>query len=263
MSVKKISVGLFLLVCLVSQGVASDLKTDVQKESYSIGASMGAYVSNQLFEQSQLGAKADVQVLIDGFVDALKKQQKLSDDEIITHLNNRAEGLNKISQERFKQQLDQRLKEGKKYLANNAKNKKVLTTKTGLQYEELVAGKGERPKKESIVMIHYKGTLVDGTPFDSTYERQTPAHLSMVNVIDGLQEGLMLMKEGEKARLVIPSDLAYGNADVQAIPAGSTVVFEVELLKVLKPGELADSAKPLSDEVKKEVEEMGKKPIKG
>lgn len=253
MSSKKISIGLFVFICLVSRGFAVELKTDVQKESYSIGVSTGSYISNQLFEQSELGVKADVEALIDGFVDALKKKQKLSDEEIITYLNNRAEGLNKISQERFNQELNKNLEEGKKYLANNAKNKKVVTTKSGLQYEMLVEGKGEKPKPESIVMINYKGTLLNGTVFDDTYARKTPAHLSMVNVIDGLQEGLMLMREGEKAKLVIPSELAYGNADVQAIPAGSTVVFEVELVKVLKPGELNNSAKPLSEETKKEL----------
>ena len=208
------------------------------------------------------GAKVDVEAVIDGFVDALKKKQKLTDEEIITHLNNRAETLNKISQERFTQQLNKNLDEGKKYLANNAKNKKVVTTKSGLQYEMISEGKGEKPKPESIVLIHYKGSLLDGTVFDNTYDRKTPAHLSMINVVDGLQEGLMLMKEGEKARLVIPSDLAYGNSDVQAIPAGSTVIFDVELVKVMKPGDVNNTAKPLSEETKQEVAKETLKPIK-
>ncbi|AFL68073.1 FKBP-type peptidyl-prolyl cis-trans isomerase [Sulfurospirillum barnesii] len=258
---KKISIGLFVSLCFVAQGFAVELKTNVQKESYSIGASTGAYISNQLFEQNEFGIKADIDALIDGFVDALKKKQKLSDEEIITHLNNRAEGLNKISQERFSQQLNANLDAGKKYLANNAKNKKVITTKSGLQYEKIAEGKGVKPKPESIVLIHYKGSLLDGTLFDNTYERKQPAHLSMINVIDGLQEGLMLMSEGEKAKIVIPSELAYGNADVQAIPAGSTVIFEVELIKVLKPGELNNSAKALSEETKKEMSET-KQPLK-
>jgi len=256
MGSKKISIGLFVFICLVSQSFSGELKTQVQKESYSIGASTGSYISNQLFEQTEFGAKTDVEAVIDGFVDALKKKIKLSDEEIITQLNNRAEAINKISQERFNQQLNQNLEEGKKYLANNAKNKRVKTTKSGLQYEVITEGTGEKPKAESIVMIHYKGTLLNGTVFDNTYERKAPAHLSMINVVDGLQEGLMLMREGEKAKLVIPTELAYGNADVQAIPAGSTVIFEVELIKVLKPGELNDSAKPLSEEQKKENKDV-------
>ncbi|WP_294875947.1 MULTISPECIES: FKBP-type peptidyl-prolyl cis-trans isomerase [unclassified Sulfurospirillum] len=245
---KQLTTGLFVFICLVSGASAGELKTQVQKESYSIGVSTGSYISNQLFEQSEMGAKSDVNAVIDGFIDALKKQQKLKDEEIVTYLNDRAETLNKVSQEKFKQALDQNIAAGKKYIAANAKNKNVKTTKSGLQYEVLTLGAGEKPKKESIVMMNYKAYLVDGTVFDDTYVRKEPAHLSMINIIDGLQEGLMLMPEGSKYKLVIPNELAYGNADMQEIPAGSTVVFEVELVKVLKPGELANSAKPLSDE---------------
>ena len=122
---KKISIGLFVFICLVSQGFAGELKTQVQKESYSIGVSTGSYISNQLFEQSEMGAKSDVDALIEGFMDALKKKQKLSDDEIVTNLNNRAELLNKVSQDNFKKALDKNIADGKKYLATNAKNKNV------------------------------------------------------------------------------------------------------------------------------------------
>ena len=250
---KQLSTGLFVFICLVSGALAGELKTQVQKESYSIGVSTGSYISNQLFEQAEMGAKSDINAVIDGFIDALKKQQKLKDDEIVTYLNDRAEVLNKVSQERFKQALDKNIDSGKKYAMSNAKNKNVKTTKSGLQYEMLASGAGEKPKKESIVVMNYKAYLVDGKVFDSTYERKEPAHLSMINIIDGLQEGLLLMNEGSKYKLVIPSDLAYGNADMQEIPAGSTVIFEVELVKVLKPGELADSAKQLSDDELKQV----------
>ncbi len=258
---KKISIGLFVFICLVSQGFAGELKTQVQKESYSIGVSTGSYISNQLFEQSEMGAKVDVNAVIDGFVDALKKQQKLTDEEIITNLNNRAEVLNKVSQEKFKQALDKNIADGKKYLAANAKNKNVKTTKSGLQYEVLTLGAGAKPQKESIVLMNYKAYLVDGKVFDDTYARKEPAHLSMINIVDGLQEGLMLMNEGSKYKLVIPSELAYGNADMQEIPGGSTVVFEVELMKVLKPGELANSAKPLSEEEMKQAHGGEKKKL--
>ena len=250
---KQLTTGLFVFICLVSGALAGELKTQVQKESYSIGVSTGSYISNQLFEQSEMGAKSDIEAVIDGFIDALKKQQKLKDEEIITHLNNRAELLNKVSQDKFKQALDKNIADGKKYMANNAKNKKVTTTKSGSQYEVLTLGAGAKPLKESIVMMNYKAYLIDGTVFDDTYERKTPSHLSMINIIDGLQEGLMQMPEGSKYKLVIPSELAYGNSDMQAIPAGSTVVFEVELVKVLKPGEIANSAKPLSEEEMKQV----------
>ena len=242
---KQISVGLFVFACLISQGFSAEMKTQIQKESYSIGASTGSYISNQLFEQSQLGAKSDVEAVIEGFIDALKKKQKLTDEEIITNLNNRADLLNKVAKENFDKALKQNHEKGKKYLAENAKKKNVITTKSGLQCEVISEGKGEKPQKESIVMMNYKASLVDGTVFDDTYARKTPAHLSMVNIIDGLQEGLMLMPEDSKFRLVIPSELAYGDADMRDIPAGSTVIFEIELSKVLKPGQEM-SAKPLA-----------------
>jgi FKBP-type peptidyl-prolyl cis-trans isomerase FkpA len=242
---KKISVGLFVAACLVAQSVAGELKTPIQKESYSIGASTGSYIANQLFEQSNLGAKVDIEAVIDGFIDALKKKQKLSDEEIITYLNNRADLLNKVSKENFDAMLKSNHEKGQKYLAQNAKKKNVTTTKSGLQCELISEGKGEKPKKESIVMLNYKASLLDGTVFDDTYARKTPAHLSMINVIDGLQEGLMLMNEGSKFKLIIPSELAYGDAEMRDIPPGSTVIFDIELLKVLKPGEMDKSAKPL------------------
>lgn len=258
---KFFSIGLFVFICLVSEGFAGELKTQVQKESYSIGVSTGSYISNQLFEQSQLGAKTDIDALIEGFIDALKKQQKLKDEEIVTQLNNRADGLNKVSQDKFNKILNQNIEDGKKYIVQNAKNKNVKTTKSGLQYEVLTLGAGEKPKKESIVVMNYKAYLVDGKVFDSTYERKEPSHLSMINIIDGLQEGLMLMSEGSKYKLVIPSELAYGNAEMQEIPGGSTVIFEVELTKVLKPGELANSAKPLSEEGMKQAHGVEKKKL--
>jgi len=258
---KKFSIGLFVFICLVSQGFAGELKTQVQKESYSIGASTGSYISNQLFDQTKMGAQVDVDAVIDGFIDAFKKQSKLTDEEVITNLNNRAEFLNKVSKDKFQKDLNQNLDLGKNYRAQNAKNKNVVTTKSGLQYEILRAGKGEKAKKESIVVMNYKASLISGKVFDDTYARKSPAHLSMVNVIDGLQEGLLLMNEGSKFKLVIPSELAYGNMDMNEIPAGSTVVFEVELQKVMKPGALSNSAKPLSKDDKNHTMGVEKKKL--
>ncbi|MCD8212557.1 MAG: FKBP-type peptidyl-prolyl cis-trans isomerase [Campylobacter sp.] len=234
--------------CLVSFANTTELKTKEQKESYSIGVSTGNYVTNQIFQQERLGIKSDTALVIEGFIDALKKQQKLKDDEVITLLNDRAEQLNKIVEAKEKQKLDENLKKGSEFMAKNAKNKKVKTTKSGIQYELIKAGKGgNKPKPESVVVLNYKAYLIDGYVFDDTYEKKTPAHLSMVNIIDGLHEGLLLMEEGSKYKFVIPSKLAYGNSDMQDIPGGSTVIFEAELLKVLKPNELAEAAKALSE----------------
>lgn len=96
--------------------------------------------------------------------------------------------------------------------------------------------KGVKP--ESIVIMNYKASLIDGYVFDDTYARKAPAHLSMINLIDGLKEGLMLMHTGSKYKFYIPSKLAYKDVQMRDIPPNSTLVFEIELLKVLKPGEM-------------------------
>lgn len=238
---------IFLTSCMFG----AELNTKEQKESYSIGASTGNYISNQLHNHAQMGVKSDVNLVIEGFIDALKQQQKLTEDQIVSLLNQRADSLNKIVEERAKVELDKNLKAGKEFMAKNAKNSKVKTTKSGMQYEILALGNGDKPKKESIVLVNYKANLIDGSVFDDTYASKKPAHLSLINIIDGLSEGLLLMNVGSKYKFTIPSELAYGKEAMDKIPAGSTVVFEVELLKVFKPGELAEVAKKMSeDEIK-------------
>ncbi|MEY4768396.1 MAG: hypothetical protein RL637_1035 [Pseudomonadota bacterium] len=123
--------------------------------------------------------------------------------------------------------------QGKAFLAKNAKNEKVKTTASGLQYEILTQGKGRSPQATDTVAVHYKGTLLDGSEFDSSYKRNTPATFPLNGVIPGWTEGLQLMKEGAKYRFYIPSELAYGESGAgQLIAPNSTLIFEVELLKV-------------------------------
>jgi FKBP-type peptidyl-prolyl cis-trans isomerase len=124
------------------------------------------------------------------------------------------------------------IEKGKKYLDENKAKPGVKTTDSGLQYEVLTEGKGKAPKATDIVQVHYKGTLIDGTEFDSSYKRGEPAEFPLNGVIKGWTEGLQLMKVGGKNRFVIPSDLAYGPSGNSSIPGNSVLVFEVELLKV-------------------------------
>lgn len=114
-----------------------------------------------------------------------------------------------------------------------------------MQYEIISSNKGVSPKPESIVEVKYKAYLPNGKIVENTYDK--PSYLSMINVIDGLNEGLMMMKTGSKYKFTIPSNLAYGDNGAGEIPGGATMIFEVELLKVLKPGELAGVAKELSE----------------
>ena len=247
---------IFLPIVLASCALGANLTTQEQKESYSIGASTGSYVSNQLHSQAALGVKYDLDAVIEGFLDALKKQQKLKDEEIIALLNQRADKLNKIVETNSKAAYVSL--GGLLFMAKNAKNPDVKTTKSGLQYEILKLGMGEKPKPESVVVMNYKAYLTNGSVFDDTFASKIPAHLSMIGLIDGLREGLLLMNTGSKYKFTIPSNLAYGNVDVDRIPAGSVVIFEAELLKVLKPGELADAAKKLSESEAKSFHDANK-----
>ena len=124
---------------------------------------------------------------------------------------------------------------GAAFLAANAKKDGVKTTASGLQYKVLTEGKGEVPKENHQVSVNYRGTLIDGTEFDSSYKRGQPAEFGLNQVIKCWTEGVQKMKVGEKAKLVCPSEIAYGDQGrPPVIPAGATLVFEVELLDIVK-----------------------------
>ena len=124
--------------------------------------------------------------------------------------------------------------EGTKFLAENAKKEGITMTKSGLQYEVLTEGEGKKPKATDTVRCHYEGRLLDGTVFDSSYKRNAPADFGLQQVIAGWTEGLQLMAEGAKFRFYIPYMLAYGEGGAGAmIPPFATLIFDVELIKVL------------------------------
>jgi FKBP-type peptidyl-prolyl cis-trans isomerase len=125
--------------------------------------------------------------------------------------------------------------EGLAFLAKNGARAGVVTTSSGLQYEVITEGSGDTPSIDDMVLVHYRGTLVDGTEFDSTYERGEPVDIPLSMVIPGWSEGLCLMKEGGKAMLYIPPDLAYGERGGGAIGPNAVIIFEVELLKIVRP----------------------------
>ena len=142
--------------------------------------------------------------------------------------------LNEYFQKKEKEQAQSAIAEGKVYLEQNAKREGVTQTKSGLQYEVLTEGTGKSPKATDTVRCHYEGRLLDGTVFDSSYKRGEPADFGLNQVIPGWTEGVQLMKEGAKFRFHIPYLLAYGERGAGAqIPPYSTLVFDVELIKVL------------------------------
>ena len=118
------------------------------------------------------------------------------------------------------------------YLASAAKEPGAIQTASGLVYKELTPGTGASPTASDTVKVHYRGTLIDGTEFDSSYKRNEPAQFPLNGVIRGWTEGVQLMKVGGKSRLICPSDLAYGDQGRPSIPGGATLIFEIELLEI-------------------------------
>lgn len=206
---------------------AAELKTDEQKLGYSLGLILGEKL------------KADVADLdLDAFRQGMEAiytdaEPQLSSEEVSGVMQ--AFQMKKMEEQRaaFAKLADDNGAAGKKYMEENGKKKGVKTTDSGLQYEEQVAGKGKSPVATDTVKVHYRGTLIDGTEFDSSYARNEPVSFPLNGVIPGWTEGLQLMKEGGKGRFVIPADLAYGPGGMgNAIGPNETLVFEVELLEV-------------------------------
>ncbi|MWV15739.1 FKBP-type peptidyl-prolyl cis-trans isomerase [Pseudomonas sp. L-22-4S-12] len=219
-------VGLVLAGC-DSQTSEVELKTPAQKASYGIGLNMGKSLAQQGIDD------LDQKAISAGIADALgKKEQQLKDEELVeafTFLQKRAE-------QRMLALNEEAAKAGKKFLEENAKKDGVTTTASGLQYEVLKKADGAQPKATDVVTVHYEGKLTDGTVFDSSVERGSPIDLPVSGVIPGWVEGLQLMHVGEKYKLYIPSELAYGEQSPSpTIPANSVLVFELELLAIKDP----------------------------
>ncbi|AXV66639.1 MULTISPECIES: FKBP-type peptidyl-prolyl cis-trans isomerase [Pseudoalteromonas] len=214
------------------QQVEVKLETEAQQQAYGIGASVGNFLNQDLADKKELGVELDEALLKRGFEDALAGNAKLDDEKIREVLTALDQSIRTKQQEKAKVEAEQSKAEGEKYLAENAKKEGVTVTESGLQYEVISQGDGEKPVATDVVKVHYKGTLLDGTEFDSSYSRNEPTTFPLNRVIPGWTEGLQLMPVGSKYKFTIPADLAYGERDLGKIPANSTLVFEVELLEI-------------------------------
>jgi FKBP-type peptidyl-prolyl cis-trans isomerase FkpA len=174
-----------------------------------------------------------------GFEDALAGNAKIDEEKIREVLTALDESVRTKQEEKAKVESEKSKVEGEKYLAENANKEGVMVTESGLQYEVLSQGEGAKPVATDVVKVHYKGTLLDGTEFDSSYSRNEPTTFPLNRVIPGWTEGLQLMPVGSKYKFTIPSDLAYGDRDLGKIPANSTLIFEVELLEIQNDAEAA------------------------
>lgn len=212
----------------------SPFKTTKEKVSYGLGFNIGRNIS-QSFEKD--GLDVDFDVLTKGLLDAFKKAEpKLKEDEIREAMIAFQEEMRAKKTAARKEEADKNKKDGAAFLAKNGKEKGVVTTKSGLQYIVLKEGKGDSPKKTDTVKTHYRGTLLSGEEFDSSYKRNQPATFPVSGVIKGWTEALQLMKVGSKFKLFVPSELAYGANPRQGSPIGpnAMLIFEVELLEIVE-----------------------------
>jgi len=199
-----------------------DLSNDKKKLSYVIGQQMGQSLKVQGIKIDATILAASVQQVLEGKESQLKPEEmrKVMMEMQKTMVAKR-EGESKVNKER-----------GTKFLKSNKKKDGVKVTKSGLQYKILKAGTGKSPTTKNKVKVHYRGTLIDGTEFDSSYKRNEPAEFPVTGVIKGWTEALQMMKVGAKWELYIPSDLAYGSRSRPSIPAHSVLIFQVELLEI-------------------------------
>lgn len=215
-----------------------ELETMKQKLSYSLGYGYGEQLQD-------VGTDLDVDLLLAAIREALDgKESAMSQEETAAVMRTFAEDMRKRQQEKASMAGAQNAEAGAAFLEQNGKRDGVVTTDSGLQYEVIKKGDGAIPKPSDSVSVHYTGTLIDGTKFDSSVDRGQPIELPYIeqdgrgSVIQGWVEALQLMPVGSKWKLYIPSSLAYGpNGAGQAIGPNATLIFDVELISIGSEGE--------------------------
>lgn len=217
---------LILIGCGSDQQSNVTLDSSVDSISYSIGVDIGKSMKTQELEMNE-------KALFEGWSKAYNGEDlKLSDQEMLAVLNSFREELQEKSRQKAKAQAEENLTKGNAFLAENAKKEGVVTLESGLQYKIIEQGFGEKPKDTDKVSVHYRGTLINGEEFDSSYKRGAPATFGVTGVIKGWTEALQLMPVGSKWELFVPSNLAYGNGPRGPGGPNSTLIFQVELLGI-------------------------------
>jgi FKBP-type peptidyl-prolyl cis-trans isomerase len=218
-----LSLFLFCL-CGCTKSKTGSVNSDKEKSSYAIGRQMGRSMKAQ-------GVEIDRAALTQGISDVLEnKKSLLSDQEMQQAIQKMQQALMEKQEKASKEKLEANAK----FLAENKNKNGIKATASGLQYEILKEGTGGIPKETDTVSVHYRGTLIDGSEFDSSYKRNVPLEFPVAKVIKGWSEAVKMMKVGSKWKLYIPSELAYGPQEHPGIPANSILLFEVELLGIVK-----------------------------
>ncbi len=215
---------LIVLLCCSGIGVnAKELQSDQEKLSYSMGVVIAKSIENR-----------NIDLDIPSFIKAIEAVLKGESLDLTTaDIQQRLNDYEQQQQTTQAASAKQNKTAGEQYLAQHKKKKGVTTLPSGLQYKILKAGQGKKPKADSMVLVHYHGTLIDGTEFDSSYTRGEPIELGVNRVIKGWQEALQLMPTGSKWQIAIPSELAYGARGAGAIIGpNAALLFDIELLEI-------------------------------
>jgi FKBP-type peptidyl-prolyl cis-trans isomerase len=219
-----------------TEQAALQLDTEEQRVSYGMGLGLGKRIAQEQFS-------VDVTAFSTGMKHALNGTEQLMTDEEI------GEQMQAFQQKQMEKQqaeqtavADKNKADGEAFLAENGQKEGVVTTDSGLQYKVLSAGEGEKPAEDDVVEVHYRGTLLDGTEFDSSYKRDSSVTFPVNGVIPGWVEALQLMPVGSKWELYIPSELAYGPGGTGGGPIGpnATLIFEVELIAIKSEEEASE-----------------------
>jgi FKBP-type peptidyl-prolyl cis-trans isomerase len=215
------------------QAPVNVLVNDVDTMSYALGLNVGSDFAKNL--KAIPGGKSNIELLIKGFTTAMRGDSSLLKPEVAMEFFK-----NYISKAQAKD-ADVKKSAGEKFLAENKTKDSVITTASGLQYKVLVAKAGPKPQATDSVEVHYQGFLIDGTKFDSSIDRGKPITFPLNQVIPGWTEGVQLMSVGSKYKFFVPYTLGYGEkgAGNGAIPGFATLVFEVELLDIRTPKQIA------------------------
>lgn len=213
-------------------GKAVHFKTEDDKAAYAIGVSFANYLSTSLDKPNEIGISLNKDIVLKGIEHVFAGNPELSEEETRAALEALDQRVAETMQKQAAEKAQAAKAAGDEFRAEFEQQDGVVKTESGLLYQVMTAAEGEQPKDTDTVQVHYKGTLIDGTQFDSSYDRGEPATFPLNRVIPGWTEGVQLMPVGSKFKFVIPPQLAYGEQDTPSIPANSTLVFEVELLKI-------------------------------
>lgn len=213
------------------------LETQEQKNAYALGANIGTFIDQQATTYAEVGIALDRDLLIKGVMEGAAGKAQLTEEETQQILHDLQVAFRDGQNKKREAESEKNKVEGAEYLEKNKMRDGVVVTDSGLQYEVLVEGDGEKPAETDTVKVHYHGTLIDGTVFDSSVDRGQPATFPLNRVITGWTEGVQLMSVGSKFRFHIPENLAYGDRLAGKITPFSTLIFEVELLSIEAKGD--------------------------